>query len=129
EPKPEPKVEPKPAPKQEELKLYDKRIYGEQKSASKPTATKPTAEKAPSQQPAAEKSYYTVQVMASKRALPLSSSEFKSYRNRVHQYEAEGAYRFKYGVGKYKTRNEALEAAKAVKNTFPGAFVVAVKGN
>lgn len=150
EPKPEtPKVEPKeetkPTPKRDEPKLYDARLYGgatkekapaEPKPAvsatAKPTTT-PTAKPATTQpaakQPAATapKRYYTVQVLASKRQLPLSSQEFKSYRNRVHEYQSEGVYRFKYGVGEYATRAEAIKAAEAVRKSFPQAFVVAVE--
>ncbi len=65
--------------------------------------------------------------MASKRTLALSSQEFKSYRNRVHQFESEGVYRYKYGVGEYATRSEALKALGAVRKSFPQAFVVAVE--
>ena len=75
----------------------------------------------------ASSTYYTVQVLASKRVLALSSQEFKSYRNRVHQYQSEGEYRYKYGVGQYATRAEAIKAAEAVRKTFPQAFVVAVE--
>ena len=144
-PKVEPKEETKPTPKRDEPKLYDARLYGgatkekapaEPKPAvsttAKPTTT-PTAKPATTQpaakQPAATapKRYYTVQVLASKRQLPLSSQEFKSYRNRVHEYQSEGVYRFKYGVGEYATRAEAIKAAEAVRKSFPQAFVVAVE--
>ena len=148
-PKVEPKEEAKPTPKADEPKLYDARLYGggkeKQPSESKPAVsatTKPTpapTAKPATKQPAvkqttakqpvvsAPKRYYTVQVLASKRQLPLSSQEFKSYRNRVHEYQSEGTYRFKYGVGEYATRAEALKAAEAVRKSFPQAFVVAVE--
>ena len=150
-----PKVEPKkeevkPEPKKEEPKLYDARLYGgatkekapaEPKPAvsatakpattptAKPATTQPAVKQTTAKQPAATapKRYYTVQVLASKRQLPLSSQEFKSYRNRVHEYQSEGTYRFKYGVGEYATRAEALKAAEAVRKSFPQAFVVAVE--
>ena len=149
EPKPAPKKEePKPAPKKEEPKLYDARLYGDSaaKAQTPAPAKQPTAAPAPKkEQPAApvakkptqptakptpappQKRYYTVQVLASKREVPLSSQEFKSYRNRVHQYESEGVYRYKYGVGEYATRAEALKAAEAVRKSFPQSFVVAVE--
>lgn len=137
---------------QPETKLYDARLYGDVKSKEQPKAapkevqkptpvTKPEEPSKPalagskksspapvktaSTQPA--KRYYTVQVLASKRELPLSSPEFKSYRNRVHQYQSEGVYRYKYGVGEYATRGEALKAAEAVRKSFAQAFVVAVE--
>ena len=150
-----PKVEPKkeevkPEPKKEEPKLYDARLYGgatkekapaESKPAvsatakpattptAKPATTQPAVKQTTAKQPAATapKRYYTVQVLASKRQLPLSSQEFKSYRNRVHEYQSEGVYRFKYGVGEYATRAEAIKAAEAVRKSFPQAFVVAVE--
>ncbi len=137
---------------QPETKLYDARLYGDVKSKEQPKAapkevqkptpvtkqeesskpalagskkSSPAPVKTASTQPA--KRYYTVQVLASKRELPLSSPEFKSYRNRVHQYQSEGVYRYKYGVGEYATRGEALKAAEAVRKSFAQAFVVAVE--
>ncbi len=150
ESKPAPKKEePKPAPKQEEPKLYDARLYGDSAAKAQtpaPAKPKPATTAAPKkEQPAApvaknptqptakptpapaQKRYYTVQVLASKREVPLSSQEFKSYRNRVHQYQSEGVYRYKYGVGEYATRAEALKAAEAVRKSFPQSFVVAVE--
>lgn len=152
EPKPQPKQEPKPAvkeepkPKAEEPRLYAPNLYDEA-SPKQPQSTPQPAVKEPAKQPQKQpatatpapkkeqkapavqpsKRYYTVQVMASKRTLALSSQEFKSYRNRVHQFESEGTYRYKYGVGEYATRSEALKAAEAVRRTFPQAFVVAVE--
>lgn len=150
EPKPAPKKEePKPAPKKEEPKLYDARLYGDSAAKAQtpapakqqptsapapkkeqptvPVAKKPTQPTAKPTPAPAQKRYYTVQVLASKREVPLSSQEFKSYRNRVHQYESEGVYRYKYGVGEYATRAEALKAAEAVRKSFPQSFVVAVE--
>ena len=155
QPTPTPQPETKQASaaqSQPETKLYDARLYGDVKSKEQPkTAPKevqkptpvtkkeepskpalaggkkssPAPVKTTSTQPA--KRYYTVQVLASKRELPLSSPEFKSYRNRVHQYQSEGVYRYKYGVGEYATRGEALKAAEAVRKSFAQAFVVAVE--
>ena len=106
-PEPKPEVKPQPeakpevkapeTPKADEPKLYDARLYGgqqpqrtAQKSAEAATQSKPSAtssvEKSSAQQPVVEATpqrYYTVQVMASKRVQPLTSQEFKSYRNRV----------------------------------------------
>lgn len=151
EPKPAVKEESKP--KAETPQLYASHLYEKHdgkastaKPAAKPTV-KPAAEAKPApqeqnnptqskaepkkqqSQPTAQtpKRYYTVQVMASKRTLAPSSQEFKSYRNRVHQFESEGVYRYKYGVGEYATRSEALKALEAVRKSFPQAFVVAVE--
>ncbi|MBQ3187781.1 MAG: N-acetylmuramoyl-L-alanine amidase, partial [Alistipes sp.] len=155
QPTPAPQPETKQASaaqSQPETKLYDARLYGDVKSKEQPKAapkeaqkptpvtkqeepskpaltggkkSSPAPVKTASTQPA--KRYYTVQVLASKRELPLSSPEFKSYRNRVHQYQSEGVYRYKYGVGEYATRGEALKAAEAVRKSFAQAFVVAVE--
>ena len=154
QPKPEASKTAAPTPKPTaDKKLYDARLYEDSTAAkpSKPTVEQPKPKAEPSkpaadtakkqvakptskpkepvaQQPATKpKRYYTVQVLASKRSLPLSSQEFKSYRNRVHQYQSEGTYRYKYGVGEYASRAEALKAAEAVRRTFPQAFVVAVE--
>ncbi len=72
---------------------------------------------------------YTVQVLASTKSVGTNSAEFKSYRGRVRCYRSDGTFRYKYGVGEYKTRAEALEAAAAVRRTFPKAFVTAVQGD
>lgn len=130
-----------PIAAKEAPRLYDPRLYkapnGNQKGAdaepqqpAKPTAqpSTPAAKKpeAPVTKPVER--IYTVQVLASKKALSLQSNDFKSYRGRVHQYESMGPYRYKYGVGCYHTRDEAIEAATVVRRTFPQAFVVAVEG-
>ena len=133
-----------PPSKQMEPTLYDPRLYQSKEKNSKQAAAKPQAEQSaaatPGEKPAAKpatkpateqqgatKQYYTVQVMASKKQLSLNSSDFKRYKGRVHQYESEGTYRYKYGVGRYATRGEAIEAAAVVQKTFPQAFVVAVE--
>lgn len=71
---------------------------------------------------------YAVQVMASAKELPLSSSQFRSYRGRVKQYEAEGRFPYKYCVGEYADHNKALQRMREVRAVFPDAFVVRVRG-
>ncbi|MBR3773096.1 MAG: N-acetylmuramoyl-L-alanine amidase [Alistipes sp.] len=153
EPKPAVKQEPKPVAKEEKPNVETPQLYAPhlyEKHEEKASTAKPAAKPAPEAKPAPQtqnkpaqskaepkkqpqpaastpKRYYTVQVMASKRTLALSSQEFKSYRNRVHQFESEGVYRYKYGVGEYATRSEALKALGAVRKSFPQAFVVAVE--
>lgn len=128
-------------PKKEAQPLYDARLYrggATATAAKKPSvqqtstpeaastpATKKSSEKAAPKQPA--KRFYTVQVLASKRELSMQSADFKKYRGRVCQYKSTGAYPYKYGVGEYTTRAEALKAAVAVRKSFPQAFVVAVE--
>ena len=71
---------------------------------------------------------YTVQVLASAQTVPTSSARFKSYRNKVKQYTAEGRFRYKYCVGEYDTRAAAQKRLAEVRKVFPDAFVVSCRG-
>lgn len=128
--KPATKQEAKPAAKGEEQKLYDPRLYAAAKAVIEDDVKRPAA---PKEEPKREvrtlttRTIYTVQVMASRKPLSLNSAEFKEYRGRVHQYESSGDFRYKYGVGKYKDRTDALEAATVVRRVFPSAFIVAIE--
>ena len=95
--------------------------------AQKPEPQKPAgAEAAPNQ--AARPLRYTVQVLASAQTVPTSSARFKSYRNKVKQYTAEGRFRYKYCVGVYDTRAAAQKRLAEVRKVFPDAFVVSCRG-
>lgn len=95
--------------------------------AQKPEPQKPAgAEAAPNQ--AARPLRYTVQVLASAQTVPTSSARFKSYRNKVKQYTAEGRFRYKYCVGEYDTRAAAQKRLAEVRKVFPDAFVVCCRG-
>ena len=114
----------------EDKKLYDPRLYAAAQAVIEDQQRKPAAPvetPKPVERNLTGHTIYTVQVMASRKPLSLNASEFKSYRGRVHQYETSGEFRYKYGVGKYKTRNEAIDAAAVVRKEFPSAFVVAVE--
>ncbi|MBD5230242.1 MAG: N-acetylmuramoyl-L-alanine amidase [Bacteroidales bacterium] len=63
---------------------------------------------------------YRVQVMANDRALPANSSRFKG--EAVSEYYDRGMY--KYTVGHFKSRNEAVECMRRMRAKFPQAFVV-----
>lgn len=98
-----------------------------QKAAGKSGAQKPAkAGDAPKQ--AARPLRYTVQVLASAQTVPTSSARFKSYRNKVKQYTAEGRFRYKYCVGEYDTRAAAQKRLAEVRKVFPDAFVVSCRG-
>ncbi len=103
-----------------------------QKAAGKSGAQKPEPQKpakagdAPKQ--AARPLRYTVQVLASAQTVPTSSARFKSYRNKVKQYTAEGRFRYKYCVGEYDTRAAAQKRLAEVRKVFPDAFVVSCRG-
>ena len=71
---------------------------------------------------------YAVQVMASSKAVPLSSSQFRSYRGKVKEYASEGRFPYKYCVGEYADRAAAQKRLREVRKAFPEAFVVSVQG-
>lgn len=78
---------------------------------------------------AVEDTGYTVQVLASRKEVPLRSSRFKNYKGKVKQYTSEGTYRYKYCVGFYTDREVARRRLKEVRRTFPDAFVVRCEGD
>ncbi len=91
----------------------------------------PKPEVKPQPKPAVDKSKstvrYTVQVMASKSAVSTKDSRFGSYRGKVRQVRADGAFSYKYCVGDYADRKSAQAAVATVRKSFPQAFVIAVK--
>ena len=108
---------------EEREKLYDARLYRDPKQAEPAEPARQTPDAAQS-----DPVRYTVQVLASRKSVSLQSAEFKEYRGRVRRYEGEGSFKYRYGVGEYATRAEALQAAAVVRRTFPQAFVTAVQG-
>lgn len=117
-------------PKRSETKLYDPRLYAAAKAVIEDEEKRPTVQvetPKPAERNLAGRTIYTVQILASRKPLSLQASEFKSYRGRVHQYEGAGAFRYKYGVGKYKSKNEAIDAAAVIHKEFPSAFIVAIE--
>lgn len=70
---------------------------------------------------------YTIQVMASKSEVATTDSRFGSYKGKVRQVRAEGAYSYKYCVGDYADKAAAQAAVASVCKSFPQAFVIAVK--
>lgn len=102
--------------------------------AEKPTPGVATAEPAPEpasakQQKGKKKSLrYAVQVLSSDKAVPVASSRFKSYRNKVKQYKGSGSLPYKYCVGPYETLAEARRHATKIRKVFPDAFVVTCRG-
>ena len=65
--------------------------------------------------------------MASKVEISVNDSRFGSYKGKVRQVRAEGAYAYKYCVGDYADRSSAQASVAAVRKAFPQAFVIAVK--
>ena len=99
---------------------------GQVRGAETGTAETGRGRAAPKQ--AARPLRYTVQVLASAQTVPTSSARFKSYRNKVKQYTAEGRFRYKYCVGEYDTRAAAQKRLAEVRKVFPDAFVVSCRG-
>ena len=124
QPKVTPKETPKPtAPaKPEQSKVTPK-------PATPAKSEQPKEQKLKTTQPQSSTSAtrYTVQVMASKSVVSTSDSRFGSYKGKVRQVRAEGAYSYKYCVGDYADRSSAQAAVPTIRKVFPQAFVIAVK--
>ncbi len=97
---------------------------------STPAAKETPAEKksAPVKEVRQPERGYTIQVMASGKAVSPSSSEFKSYRGKVERYTSTGRFRYKYCVGRYAGRAAAVAELRTVRKSFPAAFVVKYEG-
>lgn len=72
---------------------------------------------------------YAIQVAASSRKIDLRDPQFKSYRGKVRILEGAGALKYKYCYGEFATQAEAQRHLAELRKSFPGAFVVAYKGN
>ncbi|MEG0789118.1 MAG: N-acetylmuramoyl-L-alanine amidase [Alistipes sp.] len=72
---------------------------------------------------------YTVQIVASVKVVPLTSSQFKQYKNSVKQYTSSGTFRYKYCVGEFRDKPAAQAKAAEVRKSFPEAFVVHYAGD
>ena len=67
---------------------------------------------------------YAVQILAAPKALPLDSSQFRSYRGKVKQYAGSGALPYKYCVEECSSAARAQQRLREVRRVFPDAFVV-----
>lgn len=72
---------------------------------------------------------YAIQVAASSRKIDLRDPQFKSYRGKVRILEGAGALKYKYCYREFATQAEAQSHLAELRKSFPGAFVVAYKGN
>lgn len=108
----------------------DDRPTAEQETVREQDApTPPTPVRQPSVEQGAE-TYYTIQVLASTRALNTSDGQFKSQRGKVRQMQSSGGvYRYKYCVGRYASAAQARAALAEVRREFSGAFVVRAAGD
>lgn len=97
-------------------------------SADSGIPVSPGADDANGGKPAADQAKgdvrYTVQLLAGAKKVPLTSSEFKSYKGKVKCYTGGGNSRYKYCVGEFADRTAAQQKLAEVKKQFPGAFIV-----
>lgn len=114
-----PQTKSEPSVKQSAKQPVKQQTTTQQKSSSTPKSTT-VATKSSSVR-------YTVQIMASKSAVALTDSRFGSYKGKVRQVRAEGAYSYKYCVGDYADRASAQAIVANIRKSFPQAFVIAVK--
>ena len=71
---------------------------------------------------------YTIQLLASDKAIKSNDSQFKSYRSKVVCYLGSGVLKYKYCYGSYPTRQVAQSDLSAVKRAFKDAFIVRYEG-
>lgn len=112
--KPQPQAQPQPQPKAPKAP-----------EVTKVPKSQTTTEAAPVK---AQGRAFVVQIMASATPLSTDDARFGKQRGKVSQYTAEGAYKYKYCVGRYADRAEAQRAAMSLREEFNGAFVVEVEG-
>ena len=92
------------------------------------TKEQPKSNVTPTQQPKVSGRAFVVQIMASATPLSTNDSRFGNQKGKVSQYTADGAYKYKYCVGRYTDRESAQRAAMSLRQEFNGAFVVEVDG-
>lgn len=118
------KPRPAPAPTKETAKDTSRPVPSGTTAGEKQTPAAGQGAKASVAEPPLR---YAVQVMASAKAVPLSSSQFRSYRGKVKEYASEGRFPYKYCVGEYADRAAAQKRLREVRKAFPEAFVVSVR--
>lgn len=119
------KPRPAPAPARETVKDTSRSVPSRPAAGEKQAPAAGQGAKAPA---AEQPLRYAVQVMASSKAVPLSSSQFRSYRGKVKEYASEGRFPYKYCVGECADRATAQKRLREVRKVFPEAFVVSVRG-
>lgn len=103
--------------------LYEGNITDESRPA--PAAEKKDATAAKRETPAANASeYYSIQVFSVGKLLGKNAAEFKGRRD-ISYIKVSGMY--KYMVGKYPTKEKAVQDLASVRKAFPGAFIIHVK--
>lgn len=90
-----------------------------------PAADKPRPS-APAASPGPEDSgtYFCVQILSVNRMLKPGAPDLKGRKDYIC---IPSGNLYKYGIGRYATREEAAAALPALRKTFPGAFIIRVK--
>lgn len=70
--------------------------------------------------------FYAVQILSVNKLLHKNAPDFKGRKD--YQYLKTGNL-YKYYIGKYATRGEAVKALAPIRKRFPGAFVIQIKNN
>lgn len=123
--------EPEPAAESDEPETASEK---ETAAAAKPAAKRaepaePTASSASATKTASGKSGYTIQLLASDKAVKTTDSQFKSYRGKVRRLSGGGVLKYKYCYGEYSTAAEANRHLAEVRRSFKDAFVVRYEGD
>lgn len=122
---------PEPAAESDELETVSEK---ETAAAAKPAAKRAepaesTASAASATKAASGKSGYTIQLLASDKAVKTTDSQFKSYRGKVRRLSGGGVLKYKYCYGEYSTAAEANRHLAEVRRSFKDAFVVRYEGD
>ncbi|MFR9619733.1 MAG: N-acetylmuramoyl-L-alanine amidase [Rikenellaceae bacterium] len=70
---------------------------------------------------------YTIQIMSSATILADNDRQFKSYAGQQWMMTGSGRFKYKYCLGKYKTKSEAEADLKMVNRSFSDAFITKFK--
>ena len=97
-------------------KSYDTDIYLPSSNTAEPAASS-----TPSGPSASGR--FGIQILASSYLLPADAKEFKGWNCR----HVKSGRNYKYYVGQYSTREEALNALPKVRNSFPEAFIIKIE--
>lgn len=74
----------------------------------------------------AENEYYSIQILSVNKILKKNARELKGRKD--YRYIKTGTS-YKYIIGKYTTRQKAIQALPGIRKNFPGAFIIHVNNN
>ena len=74
----------------------------------------------------ASNEYYSIQILSVNKILKSNAPDLKGVQN--HKYIKSGNL-YKYMIGSYASRKEALDNLPEIRKKFPGAFIIHIKDN